>query len=69
MGGIFGGKPDDSALREQQKQLAEQEKKLERQRLQQAASQKARAARSSGANSLLSGLETGVGEGKREQLG
>lgn len=74
---IFGGgeKPDTSALRAQEKKVAEQEAELERQEREKkkAASAKDRAlrGRNAGRQSLLSGLETGVAptEQKRGTLG
>ena len=70
---IFGGgKQDDSALKAQEAKLAKQEAKLEAEEKENAlkknATLKSKRGRQ-GTQSLLSGLETGVSDDKRQSLG
>ena len=76
MSGLFGGKPDTSALEAQEKRVAEQEAKLaaeekaekEEQARKRKAELQARQGQR-GSRSLLSGLETGVADETRGTLG
>ncbi len=75
VGSMFGGKPDDSALKAQEARVAEQEKELAEQETNQNRKEQARlnarSRRGANNNSLLSGLETGVApaDAKRGNLG